>query len=350
MPLRSSLFLLLFAVASLACRADLHPAIVQPPTPTMDRIRAAHSLNCAVIKEEEDYSRAEDHGNRAAFDIDMCKAVAVAILGPGAPFIIKPYPDEPTALKALRQSEVDLIASASPLVNSSVAGIGFPRPTFYDGQGLMFPNNPAIHSPSDFAGKKVCFLLSTNSETGLHDYANRQHINYIWFAFSEAGEMDAAFFTGNCDALSSDVSQLANVRAHDRARANDFTILPELIRKDPLAPAFDAADTRFAAVVTWTVETLIEAEELDVTQKSIDAMLSSTIEDSEVKDLLGHKYGTGARLGLDDHWGANVIKATGNYGEIFDRDLGQNSPLRLDRGANRLWTKGGLMMAIPPSN
>jgi general L-amino acid transport system substrate-binding protein len=314
----------------------------------MDRIRAAHSLNCAVIKEEEDYSRAEDHGNRAAFDIDMCKAVAVAILGPGARFVIKPYPDEPAALKALQHADVDLIASASPLVNSSVAGVGFTRPTFYDGQGLMFLNNPAIHSATDFAGKKVCFLLSTNSETGIHDYAARQHISYIWFGFSEAGEMDAAFFTGNCDALSGDVSQLANVRAHDRARANDFTILPELIRKDPLAPAFDAADSRFAAIVTWTVETLIEAEELDVTQKNVDTMLSS--EDAEVKDLLGHRYGTGAHLGLDDHWGANVIKATGNYGEIFDRDLGQDSPLRLDRGANRLWTRGGLMMAIPPSN
>ncbi len=344
--LKKLFILLLVAVPALS--ADVHPVVVAPSTPTLDRIRAAHALNCAVIKEEEDYSRATDHGNRAAFDIDTCKAVAVAILGPGAHFVIRVFPDEPVALRALEHDEVDMIASASPLVTSTAAGIAFTRPTLYDGQGLMLVNNPAIHTPVDLAGKKVCFLLSTNSENGIRDYAARKHISYIWFAFSEAGEMYAAFFTGNCDAMSTDVTQLANVRAIDKRRSGEFTILPELIRKDPLAPAFQTNDARFAAIVSWTVETLIEAEELGVTQTNADSLLAS--EDTETRDLLGHKYGTGAKLGLEDHWGLNVIKATGNYGEIFERDLGEASPLRLDRGANRLWTKGGLMIAAPPGN
>ena len=347
MPLLKTLLALLL-VAAPVVHAELHPVVVAAPTPTLDRIRAANSVNCAVIREEEDYSRASDHGNRAAFDIDFCKAVAVATLGPGARFVVKVFPDEPNALKALQHSEVDMIASASPLVTSNVAGIEFTRPTLYDGQGLILLNNPAIHSPLDLAGKKVCFLLSTHSEDGLRAYAARRHITYIWFGFSEAGEMYAAFFTGNCDAMTSDVTQLANVRAIDKHRAPEFTILPELIRKDPLAPAFLGNDERFAAIVTWTVETLIEAEELGVSQANADSLLTS--EDPETKDLLGHRYGTGAKLGLDDHWGLNVIKATGNYGEIFDRDLGEKSPLRIDRGANRLWTNGGLMIATPPIN
>ena len=278
--------LLLLLCAVPAVHADVHPVIAAAPTPTLDRIHAAHALNCAVIKEEEDYSRATDHGNRAALDIDMCKAVAVAILGPGAHFIIKVFPDEPFALKALEHDEVDMIASASPLVPSTAAGIAFTRPVLYDGQGLMLLNNPAIHSAVDLAGKKVCFLLSTNSENGIRDYAARKHISYIWFGFSEAGEMYAAFFTGNCDAMSTDVTQLANVRAIDKQRTGQFTILPELIRKDPLAPAFQTNDVRFAAIVSWTVETLIEAEELGVTQANADSLLTS--EDTETKDLLGH--------------------------------------------------------------
>ena len=328
--------------------ADLHPAISPPSTPVLDRIRAAHSLTCAIVKEEEDYSRAEDHGNRAAFDLDICKAVAVATLGPGAKLIVQAYPDEPAAVKALQQSEVDLIASASPTLVNTARGIRFSRPTFYDGQSMLLLNNPAIHSAADLAGKKVCFLITTASEAGLHTYAARRHISYIWYPFSEAGEMYAAFFTGNCDAITSDVSQLANVRGISREHSGSYSILPEIFRNDPLAPASDGADGRFATIIAWTVDTLIRAEELGVTQAKVDALQAS--DDPEVKALLGDKFGTGAKLGLDDHWGANVLKATGNYGEIFDRDLGEKSPFRLDRGANRLWKNGGAMIALPPEN
>jgi general L-amino acid transport system substrate-binding protein len=160
--------------------------------------------------------------------------------------------------------------------------------------------------------------------------------------------MYAAFFTGNCDAITSDVSQLANVRGISREHSGSYSILPEIFRNDPLAPASDGADGRFATIIAWTVDTLIRAEELGVTQAKVDALQAS--DDPEVKALLGDKFGTGAKLGLDDHWGANVLKATGNYGEIFDRDLGEKSPFRLDRGANRLWKNGGAMIALPPEN
>ncbi len=312
----------------------------------LDRIRAAHSLPCGVIQEEEDYSHAEDHGNRAAFDLDMCKAVAVAVLGKGAAFTIKVFPAEQDGVDALRRGEVELLASASPTVrNETVEGLGFTRPTFYDGEGLMILNNAAIRSPLDLAGKKICFVIESRSETGLRDYATREHISYIWYPFSEAGEMEAAFFTGNCDALAGDVSQLANTRAIDPKRAHDFTILPQILREDPLAAAYRQGDPRFAAVVNAVVDALIEAEELRVTRANAGSASMASSPVFAVQALLGRPLGTGTLLGLDQHWARNVIEATGNYGEMFARDLGEDSPLRLARGENRLWTEGGLMYA-----
>ena len=314
-------------------------------TPVLDHIRKAHLLTCAVSKEEEDYSRATDHGNRALFDIDMCKAVAVAILGPGARFDIHVFSDEPGAVAALEKSEVDMIASASPSVANTAKGFVFSRPTFYDGQGFLLKNDPAVHSPLDLAGKKICFLIETPAERGLHAYAAAHGISYIWYPFSEAGEMEAAFFGGNCAAITGDVSQLANDRGIYPKRLSEYTVLPQIIRQDPLAAATLSSDPRFAAVVNWTVNALIDAEQLGVTQANVDTFLTST--DPRMRDLVGERYGTGTLLGLDPHWAANVIHAVGNYGEMFRRDLGAGSPLRLDRGENRLWTDGGLMYALP---
>ncbi len=315
------------------------------PHPVLDRIRAAHSISCGVSKEEEDYSRAEDHGNRAAFDIDLCKAVTVAILGTGSPLLIKTYPDEPAALAALKSGQVDLVASASPSVRNTVQGLLFSQPSFYDGQGFLLPANPRVRSPLDLAGKKVCFLTGSKAEDGLHSYAAQHGIRYIWYPFSEAGEMEAAFFTGNCDAITSDVSQLANIRGIEPRRKRDFTILPQLIRQDPLAAASLAEDVSFNNIVHWTLETIVEAEELGVTKDNVEQMEQSSR--PEIEQLLGQRYGTGEALGLDPHWGAQVIKSVGNYGEIFARDLGEGSPLGLDRGENRLWSQGGVMLATP---
>ncbi len=311
----------------------------------LDRVRSAHSLTCGVIKEEEDYSRATDHGNRAAFDLDMCKAVAVAILGPGAHFAVSVYPDEPAATKALRENKVDLVPSAGPTLGNEAGGLGFARPTFYDGEAIMIANNPLIHSPVDLAGKKICFVITSGSEAGLRAYAARQHISYIWYPFSEVGEMEAAFFTGNCAGLAMDLSQLANTRAINKAAANGYTILPQILRKDPLAPAYKQGDAQLALIVNWTVNALIEAEELGVTQANAAGMRASA--DPDLQLLLGRPLATGKLLGLDTEWGLHVIEATGNYGEIWERDLGAGSPLRLDRGENRLWTQGGLLYALP---
>ena len=342
---------LLFLVSLLAsAQAPAVPAkpLAPLPHPVLDRIHAARAFACGVSKEEEDYSRAEDHGNRAAFDIDICKAVTIAVLGSGAKLVVKSYPDEPAAVKALLIGEIDLLASASITVANTAQGLVFTRPTLYDGQGFVIANNPAVHTPLDLAGKKMCFLTGSIAEAGLHTYAEAHGVSYTWYPFSEAGEMEAAFFTGNCDAVTSDVTQLANIRAIDARRAKDFTLLPQLIRQDPLAAAVNGDDPRLAAIVGWTVETLIAAEALGVTQANVRSLGNDTR--PAVQQLLGQRYGTGTLLGLDPQWGAAVIDGVGNYGEIFARDLGERSPLRLDRGENRQWAEGGLLYGILPGD
>ncbi len=352
--MRFFLSLLAFCLFAPGLRAQVQtppaPAKLSTPLPhpVLDRIHAAHAFACGVSKEEEDYSRAEDHGNRAAFDIDLCKAVAVAVLGSGAKLVVKSYPDEPAAVKALVSGEVDLLASAGITVANTARGLLFTRPTLYDGQGFLIANNPAVRTPLDLAGKKVCFLTGSVAEAGLHAYAEVHGVSYTWYPFSEAGEMEAAFFTGNCDAVTSDVTQLANIRAIDARRARDFTLLPQLIRQDPLAPAVAGDDARLAAIAGWTVETLIVAEALGVTQATVRSLGNDPR--PAVQQLLGQRYGTGTLLGLDPHWGAAVIEGVGNYGEIFARDLGDRSPLRLDRGENRQWTEGGLLYGILPGD
>ncbi|WP_158615368.1 transporter substrate-binding domain-containing protein [Acidipila sp. EB88] len=316
--------------------------------PVLDRIHTAKSLACGVIKEEEDYSRATDHGNRAAFDLDLCKAAAVATLGLGANFTISVFPDEPAGVKALKEGRLDLLASASPSLNNTAQGLGFAPVTFHDGETLMVPNSAAVHSAADLAGKKICFVITSQSEAGLRTYAARKHISYIWYPFSEVGEMEAAFFTGNCAGLAGDVSQLANTRAINRAQSANYTILADTFRHDPLAPAYRSVDPQFAAIVNATVELLFAAEALGVTRSNVDAMASS--EDPEIHELLGHKLGSGSLLNINDQWGAQVIKSVGNYGEMFDRDLGKDSPLRIDRGADRLWEQGGVLYPMVPVN
>lgn len=317
------------------------------PHPVLDRIRAANAIHCGVVKEEEDYSRAEDHGNRAAFDIDLCKAIAVAVLGPAARLIVVSLPDEPSATDALLRGHLDLIATASPDVTNTAHDITFSPVVFFDGQSVLFPNQASVRTTADLVGRKVCFLTGSVAEEGLHRYAELHHLSFIWYPFSEAGEMEAAFFTGNCDAITSDVSQLANIRAIDPRRAHEFTILPEIIRQDPLALASSASDPRFAAIIHWTVSTLVTAEALGVTQSNVGAEASSL--QPAVQRLLGERFGSGTALGLRPGWGAEVLGAVGNYGEIFTRDLGADSPLRLDRGENRLPADGGLLFAIEPA-
>jgi general L-amino acid transport system substrate-binding protein len=313
---------------------------------TLKKIKAAGTLACGINNELPEYSLQDAHGSHALLDMDFCKALAVAVLGANAKFTIVTYLDEEDALKALTTGAIDALATGSPnFVNSTRETFGFAPPIFYDYQGFLVSKTMGITSPKDLARQKICFLGGTDIEAELAGYMQREKINYLPFAFSEEGEMEAAFVTGNCAAISADVSQLSYELLYFKNRAKDFTILPDVIAKDPLAPTYRLDDSQWAAIVNWTVEALIQAEESGVTQANLAEMMKS--DDLIIRRLLGVQRGYGQLLGLDDAWAARAIEAVGNYGEMFERDLGSGSERKLPRGANNLWTHGGLMYAFP---
>jgi general L-amino acid transport system substrate-binding protein len=315
---------------------------------TLDRIKTAASLPCGVNIEEPEYSTQDAHGNHIVFDIDICKAVAIAVLGPNAKFTVKQFRDEQDALKALKSHEIALLATGSSnFINSANKGFGFARPIFYDYQAFFVNKTMGIASPKDLAGKKVCYLGGTEIEMQLQSYMQRENIKWLPFPFQEEGEMEAALVTRNCAALSADVSQLGYERLGFKGVAKDFEILPDVIAKDPLAPTYRLDDSQWAAIVNWTVEALIQAEESGITQANVNEMKKKNTEDMVVRRLLGLQRGYGQYLGLDDGWAARVIEAMGNYGEMYERDLGSGSVMKLPRGINNLWTQGGLMYALP---
>jgi len=312
---------------------------------TLDKVRSAGSLTCGINTEQPEYTLDDAHGNHGAFDLDLCKAVATAVLGQEAKLVVKPFRDEAGSLKALAAGDVDLLATASVNIRTANGSFALARTIFYDHQGLLVNKTAGIRSLADLKGKKICALVGTEIERLLTAYMQREKINFIPGPFSEEGEMEAAFVTRNCAAISADVSQLAYERIAFRNMAQNFEILPEIVAKDPLAPAVRQGDPQWAAIVDWTMQALIQAEESGVTQANVKAMRSS--DDIVVRRLLGTEKGWAAFLSLDDDWAARTIQAVGNYGEIFDRDLGPASPMKLDRGLNRLWTQGGLMVADP---
>ncbi|MGO9085867.1 MAG: ABC transporter substrate-binding protein [Candidatus Sulfotelmatobacter sp.] len=315
---------------------------------TLDRIRAAASLPCGVNIEEPEYSTQDAHGNHVVLDVDICKAVAVAVLGTNAKFTVKSFRDEQDALKALKSGEIALLATGSPnFMNSANKGFGFARPIFYDYQALFVNRTMGIASPRDLAGKKICFLGGTEIEMQLTSYMQRENIKFLPFPFQEEGEMEAALVTRNCAAVTADVSQLGYERLGFKGVAKDYEILPDVIAKDPLAPAYTLDDPQWATVVNWTVEALIQAEESGITQANLAEMKTKKSDDVVIRRLLGLQRGYGQLIGLDDAWAARVIAAVGNYGEMYERDLGSGSVMKLPRGANNLWTHGGLMYALP---
>jgi len=314
---------------------------------TLDRIKAAGSLPCGINIEEPEYSTRDAHGNHSALDLDICKAVAVAVLGPNAKFTVVSFRDEQDALKALKSGEIALLATGSPnLIDTANTGFGFARPIFYDYQGFLVNKTMGIASPKDLAGKVTCFLGSTEIETQIESYMKREKIKWLPHPFQEEGEMEAAFITrSNCAAITADVSQLAYERIAFKSMAKNFEILPDVVGKDPLAPTYNLDDPQWATIVNWTVEALIQAEESGVTQANLAEMKNS--DDEVIRRLLGGQRGYGQFVGLDDAWAARVIEAVGNYGEMFERDLGSGSVMKLPRGANNLWIQGGLMYALP---
>jgi len=312
----------------------------------LDGIRKSGVFACGVVTEANDETTDDTHGNLSAFGTDLCRAVAASVLGPHAHIALKQFPAEEQAYKSLQSREIALIVGATP--NPGLArryGVDYLNPVFFDGQGLLVHKDRGIHSLRDLAGKQICFIDLTDASTQFEQAVQKAGMKVGYFPFEEIGEMEAALVDGHCDAETHDISKLAEGRSAFHGRRNDFEILPDRLTLDPFSPVVRADDPDFARVVDWVMGALVQAEISGVTQANAEMMKGSP--DLVVQTLLGVRRGLQWGLYLDPKWSLWAIEATGNYGEIFDRDIGAGSPMRLDRGPNRPWTEGGMLWSAP---
>jgi general L-amino acid transport system substrate-binding protein len=318
----------------------------------LERVRAAGVLRCGIDVEEAEFSVSDDHGNREAFDADLCRAVAVAVLGKNAQVIATHYPDDRTSMRGLNGGEVEMVATLTDdFTHAAGTHLQFTRPVLWDGVGFLTPGGSPVTRARQLSGKKICLLAETTVEESVRAWFARERLNFVPFPFQEEGEMEAAFATGNCGALAGDGTRLAQTRAALTRHGKRARLLPNRISKDPLAAAIRDDDPQWSAIVNWVMEALIQAEESGVTRGNVSAMRSHATQaegaDPVLRFLLGGSHEIGSALGLDDGWVVRVIEATGNYGEIYERDLGHASPMGLPRGENNLREHGGAIQALP---
>ena len=318
---------------------------------TLARVRAAGVLRCGVDAEEAEYSTTDDHGNRAAFDADLCRAVAIAVLGANARIATASFPDDAAAMAALAGGDVDLVPTLTDDFTHAVGTrIAFTRPVLWDGVGFLVQSASPVTRARQLSGRKICFLAETSVEESARAWFKSGRLSFVPFPFQEEGEMQAAFATGNCGALTGDRTRLAQTREAMGTHDKGARLLPETISNDPLAAAVRDEDWQWVAIVNWVMEALVAAEESGVTQANARLLAAGSAHDADPlrRFLLGGSHEIGSALALDDGWVARVIEATGNYGEIYERDLGGGSAMKLPRGDNRLVRDGGRMVALPP--
>jgi len=278
--------------------------------------------------------------------VDTCRAVAAALLGSGDKVKYVPL-NAQQRFTALQSGEIDMLSrnTTFTLTRDASLGLHMTAVTYYDGQGFIVPVKSKIKSAKQLKGQTVCVQAGTTTEKNLTDFSRANKLNIKPVVFEKLEAATGAYFSGRCVAYTTDASGLASTRNKEAKNPADHIILPELISKEPLGPMVRRGDDEWLAIVKWVVYGLQEAEEYGVTQANVDQMKSS--DDPVVKRMLGVSEDTGKLLGLDKEWLARAIKTSGNYGEIFERNVGPKTPIQLPRGSNNLWNKGGLIYPIP---
>ncbi len=312
---------------------------------TLEEVKARGHLIVGVNGGVFGFSMPDEKGVWKGLDVDTAKAIAAAVFGDSG----KVKYAAMTAvqrLPALQSKEIDVLCrnTTQTLTRETINGLNFVHVTYYDGQGFLVPKKLGVKSAKELKGATVCVLPGTTTELNAADFFRKNKMEWKPVVIEQNAELNKAFFAGRCDCLTSDASQLAAQRSV-APNPNDYVLLPEIISKEPLAPVVRHGDDQWFDIVNWTVMALIQAEEFGITSKNIDEMLKSN--DPEIQRFLGVTPGLGKALGLDEHWAYNIIKQVGNYGEIFERNVGVNTPLKLERGLNAIWTAGGLMYAAP---
>lgn len=312
---------------------------------TVDAIKARGQVICGVNTGLAGFSQADASGNWTGLDADYCKAVAAAVLGDAGKVKWVPL-NAQQRFTALQSGEVDILSrnTTNTLSRDASLGLHFVGVSYYDGQGFLVPKGK-ITSAKQLKGATVCVQSGTTTEKNLTDYSRANKLNIKPVVFEKLEAATGAYFSGRCQAYTTDASGLASTRAKEAKDPAAHVVLPDLISKEPLGPMVRRGDDEWFAITKWVLNGLIEAEEYGITQANVEEMKKSV--DPQVGRMLGATEDLGKHLGLDKEWLARSIKSVGNYGEVFERNVGPKTPLNLPRGKNNLWSNGGLMYASP---
>jgi general L-amino acid transport system substrate-binding protein len=313
---------------------------------TLENVKKKGFVQCGVSDGLPGFSYVDAKGNFVGFDVDVCRAVAAAVLGDAK----KVKYSQLTAKErftALQSGEVDLLSRSTTWTSSrdGAMGILFTNVAYYDGQGFLVNNKLGVKSAKELDGATFCIQAGTVTELNLADYFRANKMKYTPITFDTSDESFKALESGRCDVLTTDQSQLYGQRLK-LAKPDDYAVLPEVISKEPLTPAVRRGDEEWFAVVRWTLNAMLSAEELGVTSKNVAEMKKSTA-NPDIARLLGSEGALGKDLSLPSDWAVQIISQVGNYGESFDRNLGSGSDLKIKRGLNALWSQGGIQYAPP---
>jgi general L-amino acid transport system substrate-binding protein len=314
---------------------------------TIDAIKQRGAIQCGVTTGVAGFSLPDSQGNWSGLDVDTCRALAAALLGDAKKVNFVPLNSQ-QRFTAIQSGEVDILARNTTwtLTRDASLGLEFTAVTYYDGQGFLVPKKLKVTSPKQLKNAEICVQSGTTNEKNLSDYFRTLGIKVKPVVFEGFEASFKAFFSGRCQAYTTDLSGLAGLRNKEAKNPDDYVLLTDVISKEPLGPAVRRGDDEWFTIVKWTIFALIEAEEYGITQANVDKLRTDS-KDPSVQRILGTAEDSGKLLGLDKDWAYRAIKAEGNYGEIFERNVGPKSVLKLPRGLNNLWNKGGIMYAPP---
>src|SRR4051812_10540694 len=312
---------------------------------TLNSVKQKGFLTCGSNTGLAGFGQPDAQGNWTGLDVDFCRAIAAAIFNDPTKVRFIPLSAK-DRFTALQSGEVDVLVRNTTWTMSrdTQLGLDFTGVNYYDGQGFMVRKKLGVASAKELAGASVCTQQGTTTELNLADFFRANNIKYEVVAFATADETFKAYESGRCDAFTTDASGLYSERLKASA-PDEHIVLPEIISKEPLGPAVRHGDNQWGDIVRWTHFAMINAEELGVTKANVDQMLKN--DNPEIKRMLGSEGKFGEAVGLTNDWAFRIIKQVGNYGEVFEKNVGQGSPLKIQRGQNALWTKGGLQYAPP---
>ena len=333
----------LLAGTAAALALNLGPATAGE---TLDAIKAKGFVQCGVSTGLAGFSNPDDAGNWTGLDVDVCRGVAAALFGDAEAVKYTPLTAK-ERFTALQSGEVDVLSRNTTwtLTRDSSLGLDFTGVTYYDGQGFMVPSSLGVTSALELDGASVCVQTGTTTELNLADYFRANNMSFTPVVFERPDEIRAAYEQGRCDVYTTDQSGLYAQRV-GLSNAAEHVVLPEVISKEPLGPVVRHGDNEWADVVRWTLYAMVEAEEFGVTSENVADMQANSTNPG-IRRLLGAEGQMGQNLGLPADFGHQVVAQVGNYGEIFEKNIGQSTPLQIQRGLNALWRDGGLQYAMP---